>query len=178
MKKCVNPTFSCDVIIATANPGGGKTDGGVSVRGHRTFLMLFADTCTLWSNNVTVLLFPSDWCQCHRKNLGREERKPFGRFGIESSHRCTFAGLREADAMLEMDPTPKSGLEPHKEWTHTLTQTLTQGKRGQPHGNYLFYFKIILFYLIKLFCAHLFVAMPLKFSAQTLTADIYIPPFK
>lgn len=48
LKKCFNPTFSHDVSIATANPGGGKTDGrGVSVRAHRTFPMLFADTCTL-----------------------------------------------------------------------------------------------------------------------------------
>lgn len=62
--------------------------------------------------------------------MGREERKPFGRFGIESSHRWTFAGLREADANVRNGPHPQVRIRATQGMnTHTNTNINTGKER-------------------------------------------------
>lgn len=141
---------------------GGWGGGGGSVRGHRTFLMLFADTWTLWSKQSDAASFPLWLMSMSQEEFGKRGKEAIREIWDKVFSQMDLQSWGKLMQMLEMDPTPpKSGLEPHEEWTHTRTQTLTQGKRGQPHGNYLFYFKIILFYLIELFlrasvCCHAF----------------------
>lgn len=138
---------------------------GVSVRGQgsnqsRALLTPCADTYEFCSNSLTWLPVPSPLrsdcrfrSQRRRRrekcfsvwvrssNWEREERRPCGSFWDAVLSQMGLAGLREANAYV------KNGSPPSRKGririraitqqmnTYTHTHTLTQGKRGQPHGN-------------------------------------------
>lgn len=63
--------------------------GGVSVRGQGPDPQQDNYWTTHVSSDPTICFFSPLTDQCDGKNLGREERRPLGRFGIESSHGWT-----------------------------------------------------------------------------------------
>lgn len=102
--------------------------GEVSVRGHRTFLMLFADTYTL-IQQYEGASFPLWLMSMSQEEFGKRGKEAIWKIWDRVFSQMDLQGWGKLMQMLEMDPTPKSGLEPHKEWTHTYTNINTGKER-------------------------------------------------